>query len=246
MSDVFAAEIEVAQGTVATPLVIPSHIAVIPNGHRRKSREGGMTLQHAYEIGAQRALEFAGWARDEGVHDVTFYGLSCDNLLKRPQEQLDALYEGVMTFCDLIDQSDIALHIFGDIDELEAMPKYQPLMKRLSRFRTLQPGHKFVMHAALNYMGSVEHELRPLRDAFYERGFAEVEQHMSAYIRSGAVPPVDLLIRTGGEYRTSGLLPFQMAYAELRFKDCLWVDYEEEHFREDLAWFGLQKRNFGR
>ena len=57
---------------------------------------------------------------------------------------------------------------------------------------------------------------------------------------------VDLIIRTGGEYRISNFLLFQGAYAELYFTDVLWPDFNEEEFDKALLSYSQRKRRFGK
>jgi undecaprenyl diphosphate synthase len=57
--------------------------------------------------------------------------------------------------------------------------------------------------------------------------------------------PVDLLIRTGGEKRLSDFMLWEVAYAELHFVDCLWPDFDEQHFRRALDDYAGRQRRFG-
>lgn len=255
----------------------PNHVAVVPNGHRR-SQNSFSSLTQAYICGAYRALEVSEYACDVGVNHMTFFGLSCENLEKRPQGQIDALVKGALLFCDEIERRGWHLHPFGKLDELKDIRRYHQLYERLAPWRNKQiPKDKFVVHVAANYSGLPRHELRPFVKALHGLGFSDVletreqqEANWRAYAEdhryhrpfgqvldemqdqmlldrmlSAHVPPVDLLIRTGGEHRTSGLLPHQIGYAELRFRDEMWPDYSREMFAEDLEWFSRQQRNFG-
>jgi undecaprenyl diphosphate synthase len=56
---------------------------------------------------------------------------------------------------------------------------------------------------------------------------------------------VDLLIRTGGEKRLSDFLLWECAYAELHFTDCLWPDFDAQHFQAALDEFAQRERRFG-
>ena len=62
---------------------------------------------------------------------------------------------------------------------------------------------------------------------------------------TGGVPPVDLLIRTGGEQRLSDFLLYECAFAELHFSPRLWPDFDEAALAEAFAWFGRRQRRFG-
>ena len=56
---------------------------------------------------------------------------------------------------------------------------------------------------------------------------------------------LDLLIRTGGDYRISNFLLWQAAYAELYFTDTLWPDFDEQAFSEAIACYVSRERRFG-
>jgi undecaprenyl diphosphate synthase len=75
--------------------------------------------------------------------------------------------------------------------------------------------------------------------ALDEAGFA-------ARLALGHAPPVDLLIRTGGELRISNFLLWHLAYAELYFTDTLWPDFDAAALQEALAWYAGRERRFGR
>jgi undecaprenyl pyrophosphate synthase len=59
------------------------------------------------------------------------------------------------------------------------------------------------------------------------------------------VPPIDLVIRTGGMRRLSGFFPLQTTYAELYFTDLLWPEFSREELKKALEWYKAQEKNFG-
>jgi undecaprenyl diphosphate synthase len=66
------------------------------------------------------------------------------------------------------------------------------------------------------------------------------------YVCLADAPEPDLLIRTGGEYRISNFLNWQLAYTELYFTDCLWPDFGAEQLDQAVAWFTGRQRRFGK
>ena len=76
--------------------------------------------------------------------------------------------------------------------------------------------------------------------------YAPDEQSFAARLSTADAPPVDLLVRTGGERRISNFLLWQAAYAELYFADALWPDFDVEALGEALAWYAGRERRFGR
>lgn len=225
---------------------VPKHISFTPNGNRRHARLENISLHDSYIEGAMRALEVVGWAQEIGSTDATLFGLSCENLDRRTQDELDALQDGACQFFDMAHDSGVKIHPFGKIEMFADDPRYARLYERLAKLRADTRESEFTVHVAANYSGKPEHELVRLMDELYVRGFEEVRRDPMSYLLSGGVPPVDLAIRTGGEHRISGFLPFQMAYAELYFTPVLWAEFDRAHFNTSIAWFREQPRNFGK
>ena len=72
------------------------------------------------------------------------------------------------------------------------------------------------------------------------------EHAVEALLGSAEVPPVDLLIRTGGDSRISNFLPWQLRYAELLFEPTFWPDFDAEHLDRAFAHFAKIHRRYGR
>ena len=66
------------------------------------------------------------------------------------------------------------------------------------------------------------------------------------YVSLSDLPAVDLLIRTGGDFRLSNFLLWQAAYAELYFTETLWPEFTVEELDDALAVFGGRERRFGK
>lgn len=69
---------------------------------------------------------------------------------------------------------------------------------------------------------------------------------MGRHVQMADLPPVDLLIRTGGEMRISNFLLWQAAYAEFYFTDVLWPDFDAGSLDQALAVYASRQRRFGR
>ncbi len=229
------------------PNGVPRHISFTPNGNRRHARLESIPLRESYMRGALRALNVAMWAHEIGAQHVTLFGLSCENMHRRSDDELDALQDGACEFFDLAESGGLKIHPFGKIDEFAHKPKYRRLYERLERLSNQRIGaDDFVVHVAANYSGNPQHELGHFMQQLRKHGFEAVHENPMRHILSAGVPPVDLAIRTGGEHRISGLLPFQMAYAELYFTPVLWADFDRAHFNTAVAWYQEQPRNFGK
>jgi undecaprenyl diphosphate synthase len=111
-------------------------------------------------------------------------------------------------------------------------------------------GNRMTLWLALDYggmwdIGQLVEEVRR-RQRIGELGEEPLtSEQLVALLPSGALPPVDLLIRTAGERRLSNFLPWQLAYSELHFTEVLWPDFGEEHLDAALADFAARERRYG-
>lgn len=71
------------------------------------------------------------------------------------------------------------------------------------------------------------------------------EDYFEKHLMTGDLPPVDLMVRSSGEYRLSNFLPWQLAYAEFIFDETLWPDFDEEHLHQAIAIYQGRERRFG-
>ena len=69
---------------------------------------------------------------------------------------------------------------------------------------------------------------------------------MDKHLMTAGTPDPDMIIRTGGEMRLSGFLPWQSVYSELFFTKTLWPDISEEEFKSLVTEFSKRKRNLGK
>ena len=132
------------------------------------------------------------------------------------------------TFSDVVGQQ-------GVTDTLRAQ------MEKLDRETAPQP---FILNIAVNYGGREEitHACRKL----LREGKTDVtEDDISAHLYTAGCPDPDLIVRTGGDLRSSNFLLWQSAYAEYYFTDTLWPDYTERDVNEAVRSFLGRKRRFG-
>ena len=244
----------IALRKTVVPTTLPHHAILVPNGTRTELRihdmlpdQGFPLLRDGYKVGARRGLDICECAEELGIAHLSFFGFAIQNN-KRPDWQKNALMEGAVFFCDEAMRRGYALHPFGNLEEFREVEMYRPLYERLALVQSgkYKPSSNLTVHIAVNYSGAAEYELGTFMDQLYFRGFAEVRQDPMRYLLSGGVPLADLVIRTGGECRLSGICPLQTVYAELRFVDISWMKYTTERFIADLRWFAQQKRNFGK
>ena len=215
------------------PSAVPIHVGIVPDGNRRWARRNGVSLLEAYLRGYRNVKMLSKELYNRSVRVVSVYGVSAENCEKRSPEEKKIIEKvAIHALRDLrsdefVRTRDIAVRVLGWPSRLsEAVATEAEITTReLDRGR----GGLFVL--LICYSGRAEIEW------YSARGMIPP---------SLLLPPVDLVIRTGGVRRLSGFLPVASDYAELYFSDKLWPDFGLQDIEKALSWFSMQKRNFGR
>ncbi|MEO0212329.1 MAG: polyprenyl diphosphate synthase, partial [candidate division WOR-3 bacterium] len=105
---------------------------------------------------------------------------------------------------------------------------------------------KLKLYLALSYGG--RQEIIDAINKILSNGKIKIvnEEIFRSFLYEPNVPDPDLLIRTGGEYRISNFLLWQISYTELYFTPILWPDFRREEFIKAIEDFSKRKRKFGR
>ncbi len=216
------------------------HVAIIMDGNGRWAKKRLLPRSAGHRAGLKRMISLSGHAFDVGVERLTLYALSEENLL-RPKEEVDGLFdlfreyfpaqhselkEHGIRLCVIGNRALLPADICERIDEAEAAT------------RDCTRG---TLCLALAYSGRGEIE-RAANLAV--RGGRELTREEFSGLLS--VPPVDFLIRTGGEMRLSDFLLYESAYAELYFTKKLFPDFTNGDLDRALKEFSLRDRRFGR
>ncbi|MBE6477191.1 MAG: di-trans,poly-cis-decaprenylcistransferase [Propionibacteriaceae bacterium] len=236
------------------PRSLPRHVAVLADGNRRWARLNapGRPLEVGYRAGADKLRDFVGWCDEIGIGTVTLWVLSTENLQRSAEDELNPLMDVITRLTDdLAADSGHRVMIVGD---LALLPR--PITERLHAAEKASTGHCGTqVNMAVAYGG--RHELRDavrsLLAAEAERGTTlgdlaktlEVDQ-ISEHLYTRGQPDPDLLIRTSGEQRLSGFLPWQSAHSELYFCEALWPDFRKIDFFRALRSYQQRERRFGK
>jgi len=227
---------------------IPNHVAIIMDGNGRwaKQRDLDRTFGHREGINSVRDVIEAAAAVD--IPYITLYTFSTENW-NRPSEEIDALMalmvQAIVNETPDLLKNGIKLATIGDISRLPHQTR-QALDKCIEDTSKCT---KLTLVLALSYSSRWE-----LVEAFknisadIEHGKVDTinEELISSYLTTRNIPDPDLLIRTGGEYRISNFLLWQIAYSELYFTDTLWPDFRSEAFYEAILDYQGRERRFGK
>lgn len=184
-------------------------------------------------------------APDRGIEVLSLYVFSQENWRRTEDEVtgLFALIDGaVRQNTDELIAEGVRVHVIGRLHEAPADVQRSI---RDAEERT-RGGSRMALNIAFNYSGRTElvDAMRALRAAGTPP--AEIEEELIAErLYTAGQPDVDLLIRTGGERRTSNFLLWQSAYAELVFSPVLWPDFTAAELDAALEEFASRHRRFG-
>lgn len=225
---------------------MPKHVAIIMDGNRRWAAQRGLGPVAGHEAAAKKAVEpIIDRAVDLGINFLTFWAFSTENW-KRDKTELIGLFkifrDGLKEKTEKLRKKGVRLRILGDISKF---PK--DIAKRAIEGVKKSAGNRQItVSFALNYGGRPE-ILRAVKQMIKDKVRPERldEELFSSYLFTAGIPDPDLIIRTGGETRISGFMPWQGVYAELYFTPVLWPDFTPREFDKALASFQKRARRFG-
>ena len=233
------------------------HVAIIPDGNRRWAKERGLPTLVGHKKGFERARELVRVSREMGIHTMTLWGFSTENW-SRAKNEVRYLMK---LFHDLIDENLREAHKSGariiHLGRRDRIPG--SLLKKIVTAEEETKGYtKHVLNIGLDYGGQDEllraiakvQELRitnnELRKEIGKQGKYPIYKFAEYLDTAGQpYPYVDLMIRTSGEMRTSGLLLWQAAYAEYYVAPENFPDFTAERFGEVIDDFCRRERRFG-
>lgn len=224
----------------------PSHVGIILDGNRRWAKQNGKQTLEGHQRGAevfkQRSLELF----ESGISYVSAYVFSTENWQRADEEVgylMKLVLKAVKTYLSEFNKANIRIVIIGKQEGLSAEVR-QAVQTAEDQTKDNDGG---TLALCFNY-GGQEEIVSAARELVRQNVPAE-EVTLDAFtsmLHHPEIPPVDLLIRTSGEQRTSGFMLFRAAYAELYFIDDFWPDITQKHMEQALSWYSNRHRRFGR
>ena len=210
------------------------HIGIIMDGNGRWALGRGLPRFAGHEAGVETVRRIVEAAPDLGVGILTLFAFSSDNW-RRPTAEIDALMRLMAVYLQketrrCIEQG-VRVEVIGRRDRLAPS-----LAAAIARAEAATAGGRTLwLRIAVDYSG---------RDAILAAARALSDVSRDAFDRTLG-PPVDLLIRTGGERRLSDFLLWESAYAELLFTRVMWPDFGPADLAAAVRDFRSRERRFG-
>ena len=221
----------------------PRHVAVIMDGNGRWAKARGRPRSFGHRAGVQSVRRALRACDRHGIEALTVFAFSQENW-SRPESEVSLLMQLFLRTLskelDKLHKNGIRLRFIGD--HADFSPELRQLM-RDSEARTAD-NRALALTVAVGYGG--QWDILQAAAACARADEPLVPENLERHLQTAGLPPVDLLIRTGGERRISNFMLWQLAYTELFFTDTLWPDFGEEQFAQAVEWFRGRERRFGR
>lgn len=228
---------------------LPHHVGIIMDGNGRWAQAQGLIRSVGHLAGVKTLKQIIKTAVDINLNTLTVYAFSTENW-KRPLFEVDFLMQLFHEYLEKekleLHSKNVKIHFIGRIDELpQSLIKLARESEDLMKDNT---GLKF--NVATNYGGQDE-IVRATQKICTDvlNGSININDINETVFESALDtfddPPVDLLIRTGGDFRISNFLLWQSAYAELWFTNTNFPDFSADEFLQALKDFSKRDRRFG-
>ena len=228
---------------------IPVHIAIIMDGNGRWAQSKGLSRVFGHNEGVNSARDIVEASGQIGVKYLTLYTFSTENW-KRPRTEVTLLMKllirSIRDETDRLHQNDVRLIATGD---LESLP--EKVLKELEDAMEKTKDNKLMtLNLALSYSGRWD-ILNAVKKILSEQNKSKLdlnalnEKEFSKYLAMNEIPDPDLMIRTGGEFRISNFLLWQLAYSEIYIDNNYWPDFKRNQYYKAISEYQKRERRFG-
>lgn len=229
---------------------VPRHVAIIMDGNNRWARRRGLPGGEGHRAGERAVQDAIRFCAARGVEVLTLFAFSSENW-RRPEDEVRHLMSLFLTALERrvaeLHEEGVRLRFIGERGAFSAA-----LQEGMARAEALTAANtRMTVAVAVDYGGQwdMANAARRLAQRVATGELAADEVDAAAVGREISLadcPPVDLLIRTGGEQRISNFLLWQAAYAELLFLPELWPDVDERVLADAFRDYSRRQRRFGR
>ena len=229
---------------------IPSHVAIIMDGNGRWARKINKERFFGHNRGVNSVKESIDVSIELGIETLTLFAFSMENW-KRPKSEINALMtllsSSIENELKSIIENNIKLNVIGDLD---LVPK-KTRDKLLEAIIKTKNNDGLNLNLAVSY-GAKQELVRAIKIISHKVKKNIIseenidEETINEHLYTENSKNVDLLIRTGGEFRVSNFLLWQISYAELNFQKVLWPDFKKYHFLNAIIDYQNRTRRFGK
>ena len=224
---------------------VPKHIVIIPDGNRRWAKKHGLAPVEGHKKGLDTAFRIVKASKDLGVKVLTLWSFSTENW-SRPRTEVHYLMRIYQIFFKKHVKELIAEGVrFKWLGRRDRVPKtLKTLLEKIEQ--ETAKNKNYILNICLDYGGRDE-IVRAVRKIMARKiKPAQVtESLIDQNLDTAGEPEPDLLIRTSGEKRISGMMPWQTAYTEFYFSKLFFPDFSLAELKKAINDFALRQRRYG-
>jgi len=225
------------------------HVAIIPDGNRRWAKDRGLPAWKGHYEGSKRTEEIVRGGIALGITHLTVWGGSYNNLTQRTEKEisvLDAVYrkaaQTLLKDKELI-RTQTRVRFIGEWPKLlteETVKKMREVERATKGFG------RYNFTALIGYNGDRE-MLRAIKSLVKKGEKSPTDESVKAELWTCDLPPVDLVIRTGGEpHLSTGFMMWETRNAHLYFTETMWPAFTVANLETAIAEFRKKERRFGK
>jgi undecaprenyl diphosphate synthase len=224
---------------------VPRHVAIIMDGNGRWAQARGLPRLAGHRAGTENLRPILEASVEHGIEILTIWAFSTENW-RRP----DAEVKGLLRILERMIRRELQeLHKQGvqlrHIGRLDRLPN-RLQQQVLDAIEMTKDNDRIILNVAFDYGGRAE-IVRAVQEIIRSGIPADEvdEDLLSLHMYTAGQPDPDLIIRTGGELRTSGFMLWQSAYTEYYITPTFWPDFDQEQLHKALVAFSQRDRRFG-
>jgi len=230
----------------------PTHVAIIQDGNRRYARKQGDEAPEGHREGADTSEQVLNWCEELGIDELTLYAFSTENF-DRPPEEREPLFDIIeaklyeLADSDRVHNNEVSIRAIGEIDRLP-----DRVRKAITYAESQTAGYDgFRLNVALAYGGRNE-LLRAAREVATAVADGDLDADdvdpdaIEARLYRQPVRDVDLIIRTGGDERTSNFLPWHANGNEAAVYFCApyWPEFSKIDFLRGIRTYEAREESW--
>ncbi|MCH7951607.1 di-trans,poly-cis-decaprenylcistransferase [Patescibacteria group bacterium] len=229
---------------------IPQHVALIMDGNRRWARKRGFFPLKGHLAGEERIEPIVDRAIELGIGYLTFWAFSTENWKRTKREVgflLNIFRDNLSKKVESFHRKNVKINVIGNVSMFpnDIQEKTKAWIEKTKHNSAITVnialsygGRDELLRAIVTLAGEIRNSKFEIRNL--------TEQSFAQFLDTAGQPDPDLLIRTGGEFRLSGFMLWQIAYTELYFTDTYWPDFTPKEFDKAIAEYQSRQRRFGR
>lgn len=227
---------------------VPNHLAIIMDGNGRWAQNKGLKRTKGHQKGAEVLKKISEYVYDKKIEVLSVFAFSTENW-KRDKEEIDYLMDlFIKAFkenFETVKKKGVKVVFSGVKTKLN-----DKVIKQMEKMTEETKNNKNgIFNICLNYGGQdeiVEATKEICKDVINENiSLEDINSSIYNKYMFNDLPPIDLMIRTSGEYRISNFMLWQLAYSELYFTDVLWPDFNEEELNKAIESYNNRDRRYG-